>query len=73
GTDVNEFNVDLAGSLGGATGDGAADRVIVNGTNGDDTIAVSGGIGGGRRARPLGQGMRGASVPGAPQKLCQPI
>jgi Ca2+-binding RTX toxin-like protein len=46
GTDVNEFNVDLAGSLGGATGDGAADRVIVNGTNGDDTIAVSGGIGG---------------------------
>jgi Ca2+-binding RTX toxin-like protein len=42
GTDVKEFNVDLAGSLGGATGDGAADDVIVNGTDGDDRIKVNG-------------------------------
>ena len=42
GTDVEEFNVDLAGSLGGATGDGAADDVIVNGTDGDDRIKVKG-------------------------------
>ena len=41
GTDVKEFNVDLAGSLGGATGDGAADDVIVNGTDGDDRIKVN--------------------------------
>ncbi len=46
GTDVNEFNVDLASTLGGTTGDGAADRVIVNGTNGDDTIDVNGDAGG---------------------------
>jgi hypothetical protein len=42
GTDVNEVNVDLAGTLGGNAGDGAADRVVVNGTDGDDTISVSG-------------------------------
>jgi hypothetical protein len=42
GTDVRAVNVDLAGSLGGATGDGADDRVIVNGTNGKDTIKVKG-------------------------------
>jgi RTX calcium-binding nonapeptide repeat (4 copies) len=42
GTDVDGVNVDLAGSLGGATGDGEADRVVVNGTNGNDTIDVSG-------------------------------
>ena len=42
GTDVEEFNVDLAGSLGGATGDNAADDVIVNGTDGDDRIKVNG-------------------------------
>jgi anthranilate phosphoribosyltransferase len=35
-------SVELAGTLGGATGDGQADRVVVNGTNGDDTIDVSG-------------------------------
>jgi RTX calcium-binding nonapeptide repeat (4 copies) len=45
-TDVNEVNVDLAGTLGGATGDGAADDVIVNGTDGDDTINVAGDAGG---------------------------
>jgi RTX calcium-binding nonapeptide repeat (4 copies) len=42
GTDVTTVNVDLAGTLGGAAGDGAADRVIVNATNGNDTIEVSG-------------------------------
>jgi hypothetical protein len=42
GTDVSRVNVDLAGTLGGASGDGQADRVIVNATNGNDTIDVSG-------------------------------
>jgi predicted lipoprotein with Yx(FWY)xxD motif len=42
GTDVSALNLDLAGSLGGATGDGAADRLIVNGTAGNDAIDVSG-------------------------------
>jgi len=41
-TDVREVNVDLAAALGGAAGDGAIDRVIVNGTKGNDTIDVSG-------------------------------
>jgi len=42
GTDLSSVNVDLAGTLGGATGDGQADRVVVNATNGNDTIDVSG-------------------------------
>jgi hypothetical protein len=42
GTDVNDVNVDLAGTLGGATGDGQADQVVVSATNGDDAIDVSG-------------------------------
>jgi hypothetical protein len=41
-TDVTRVDVDLAGTLGGAVGDGQADRVIVNGTNGNDAIDVSG-------------------------------
>ena len=45
-TDVTRVNVDLAGTLGGTAGDGPTDRVIVNGTNGDDTIVVSGNSGG---------------------------
>ncbi|HKF69381.1 MAG TPA: calcium-binding protein, partial [Vicinamibacterales bacterium] len=40
GTDVTQVNVDLAGSGGG--GDGAADTVVVNGTNGDDAIDIAG-------------------------------
>jgi Ca2+-binding RTX toxin-like protein len=40
GTDVDEVDVDLAGSLGG--GDGAADSVVVKGTNGNDIVFVSG-------------------------------
>ncbi len=46
GTDVNEVNVDLAGTLGGIAGDGAADRVIVKATDGNDAIDVSGDAGG---------------------------
>jgi len=42
GTDVSNVNVDLAGTLGGATGDGQPDSVVVNATNGDDTIKVNG-------------------------------
>jgi Ca2+-binding RTX toxin-like protein len=42
GTDVSRVNVDLAGTLGGATGDGQPDGVTVDGTNGNDTINVSG-------------------------------
>ncbi|HEX7310614.1 MAG TPA: calcium-binding protein [Gaiellaceae bacterium] len=42
GTDVTDVIVDLAGTLGGATGDAAADDVVVEGTNGDDAIKVSG-------------------------------
>jgi len=41
GTGVKELNVDLAGSLGGVTGDAAADRVIVNATDGDDKVDLS--------------------------------
>jgi hypothetical protein len=42
GTDVTKVNLDLAGALGGSTGDGAVDNVTVNGTNGNDTINVAG-------------------------------
>src|SRR5262249_25543182 len=40
GTDVTAVNVDLASSAGSDFGDGAADTVIVNGTNRDDEIVV---------------------------------
>jgi len=46
GTGVTSVNVDLAGSLGGITGDGQSDRVVVNGTNGEDAITVNGDAGG---------------------------
>jgi Ca2+-binding RTX toxin-like protein len=46
GTDVGSVNVDLAGTLGGAAGDGQRDRVVVNGTKGDDRITVKGDAGG---------------------------
>src|SRR5437773_12208854 len=45
GTDVNAVNVDLASTLGGATGDGQTDRVVVNATNGDDAINANGDAG----------------------------
>ncbi len=42
GTDVTSLNVDLAAALGGATGDAAADKVVVNGSEGNDMVNVSG-------------------------------
>ena len=42
GTDVVQVENDLAGAIGGAVGDGAADTVTVNGTNGDDVIVSQG-------------------------------
>jgi hypothetical protein len=42
GTDVTRTNVDLAGALGGSAADGAADNVVVNATNGVDTIDIAG-------------------------------
>ena len=46
GTDVQNVNLDLAGTLGGSAGDGQADRVVVDGTNGNDRITVNGDAGG---------------------------
>jgi Ca2+-binding RTX toxin-like protein len=42
GTDLTQLNVDLGTPPGSGTGDGQADSVIVNGTNGNDTVNVSG-------------------------------
>jgi hypothetical protein len=42
GTDVTQTNIDLAGALGGILPDGIAENVVVNGTNGDDAITISG-------------------------------
>ncbi len=42
GTDVTGVSIDLASPAGSGTGDGQADSVIVNGTNGADTIVVAG-------------------------------
>jgi Ca2+-binding RTX toxin-like protein len=42
GTDVTEVNVDLAGTIGGTAGDGAADTVIAQATAGNDVIDVVG-------------------------------
>jgi Ca2+-binding RTX toxin-like protein len=42
GTDVAKINLGLAGTLGGSAGDGAADTVVVQGTNGDDRIRIDG-------------------------------
>jgi len=44
GTDVTDVNIDLGGTPGGG-GDGAADKVIINGTDGADSIAVVGAAG----------------------------
>jgi Ca2+-binding RTX toxin-like protein len=51
GTDVVEFDTDLAGTFGGTAGDGVADTVVVNATNGDDVIDV---VGAGTSASVLG-------------------
>jgi len=42
GTDLTALNADLAPTPGSTATDGAADRVIVNGTAGDDAIVASG-------------------------------
>ncbi|HEX5926771.1 MAG TPA: calcium-binding protein, partial [Baekduia sp.] len=42
GTDLTAVNADLAATLGGAVGDGAQDRVVVNATNGDDVVTARG-------------------------------
>jgi Ca2+-binding RTX toxin-like protein len=42
GTDLVEININQAGTIGGTAGDGQADVVIVNGTNGNDIIDVFG-------------------------------
>src|SRR5919197_74874 len=43
GTDVKTVNADLAGALGGNTGDAQTDQVIVSGGDGDDVIDGNGG------------------------------
>jgi Ca2+-binding RTX toxin-like protein len=43
GTDLTKVNINQAGTIGGSAGDGQADVVIVNGTNGDNIIDVFGG------------------------------
>jgi len=40
-SDVTQVNIDLAGALGGTTGDNQDDNVVVNGTAGDDVITLS--------------------------------
>jgi RTX calcium-binding nonapeptide repeat (4 copies) len=45
GTGVTSVGLDLAGALGSTTGDGQTDRVVVNGTNGDDAVTVAGAAG----------------------------
>jgi Ca2+-binding RTX toxin-like protein len=42
GTDVTQTNIDLAFAVGSDFSDGVRDTVVVNGTNGDDNIAVTG-------------------------------
>jgi len=42
GTDATQVAINLASTIGGALGDGAADTVIVNGRNGADAIDVIG-------------------------------
>ena len=42
GTDVTNVDLDLAGTLGGVTGDGQSDQVTVNGTDGNDVVTAAG-------------------------------
>jgi len=42
GTDVTNVDLDLAGTLGGAAGDGQTDSVVVDGTNGNDALTTAG-------------------------------
>ena len=45
GTDLTTVNGDLAATLGGSTGDGQADQVIVNATAGNDVVTAGGSAG----------------------------
>lgn len=45
GTDVVEVNIDLAGTLGGSSGDGQPDHVVVNATEGADAIDLTASVG----------------------------
>src|SRR5262249_5508972 len=45
GTDVTQVQIDLAGAIGGTTGDNAVDTVTVNGTNAGDAVDVLGSAG----------------------------
>ena len=45
GTAAQQVNLNLAGTLGGTTGDGQADTVIVNGTSASDSMTISGSAG----------------------------
>jgi Ca2+-binding RTX toxin-like protein len=42
GTDITQVSVDLAGTIGGTSGDAAADTITSRGTSGNDTIDVLG-------------------------------
>jgi Ca2+-binding RTX toxin-like protein len=42
GTDATELHLNLQATLGGATGDGQADTVVITGTNANDVIVTSG-------------------------------
>ena len=46
GTDVTEVNINLASTIGGTAGDGAADTITIDATGGDDVIVVVGNAGG---------------------------
>jgi Ca2+-binding RTX toxin-like protein len=41
GTDVQQIAVNLAGTIGGTAGDGQADTIVIDGTNGDDVITIT--------------------------------
>jgi Ca2+-binding RTX toxin-like protein len=41
GTDVTRVSIDLAGTLGGTTGDGIADEVVINGTAARDRLNIT--------------------------------
>jgi RTX calcium-binding nonapeptide repeat (4 copies) len=57
GTDVTQTIIDLAGTLGGSAADGAVDNVAVNGTNGDDSIALNANFSGGAEVSGLASGV----------------
>src|SRR5262249_40820667 len=46
GTDGTQGNIDLSSPIGSGLGDSAADKVVVNGTAGDDSISISSGASG---------------------------